>query len=50
MLFRSLEDFQKRLAEISDEEVYMMLEQGEAYANEVANRKLREVQEAFGLR
>jgi len=45
-----LEDFQKRLAEISDEEVYMLLEQGEAYANEVANRKLREVQEAFGLR
>ena len=45
-----LEGFQKRLAEISDEEVYLLLEQGEKYANEVANRKLYEVQEAFGLR
>ena len=45
-----LEDFQKRLAEITDEEVYLLLEQGEIYANEVAERKLREVQEAFGLR
>ncbi len=45
-----LESFQKRLAEIPDEEVYALFEQGEAYANEVANRKLKEVQEAFGLR
>ena len=45
-----LENFQKRLAEIPDEEVYALFEQGEAYANEVANRKLTEVQKAFGLR
>jgi tryptophanyl-tRNA synthetase len=45
-----LEGFQKRLAEVSDEEVNTLFEQGEKYANEVANRKLREVQEAFGLR
>ena len=45
-----LEDFQKRLGDITDEEIYLLLDQGEIYANEVANRKLREVQEAFGLR
>jgi tryptophanyl-tRNA synthetase len=45
-----LEGFQKRLAEVSDEEVNALFEQGEKYANEVANHKLREVQEAFGLR
>ena len=42
--------FQKRLADISDEEVYQLLESGEKYANKVANDKLFEVQKAFGLR
>ena len=42
--------FQAKLAEISDEEVYSLLETGEKYANEVANAKLLEVQKAFGLR
>jgi len=42
--------FQAKLAEISDEEVYQLLEEGEKYANEVAGRKLTEVQKAFGLR
>lgn len=45
-----LENFQKRLDEITDEEVYNLLEEGEKYANEVANRKLIQVQKAFGLR
>lgn len=45
-----LEQFQKRLAEITDDEVYELLEKGEKYANEVANAKLLEVQKAFGLR
>ena len=45
-----LENFQKRLADISDDEVYALLKEGEKYANEVANRKLLEVQKAFGLR
>lgn len=42
--------FQERLATISDEEVYELLETGERYANEVANKKLLEVQKAFHLR
>ena len=45
-----LEEFQKRLADISDEQVLELLEDGEEYANEVANKKLLEVQKAFGLR
>lgn len=45
-----LELFQARLSEISDEMVLGLLEQGEQYANEVANRKLSEVQQVFGLR
>jgi tryptophanyl-tRNA synthetase len=45
-----LEEFQKKVAQISDEEVYRILEVGEKYANEVANRKLFEVQKAFKLR
>ena len=36
--------------EISDEQVYELLESGEKYANEVANAKLLEVQKAVGLR
>ena len=45
-----LETFQARLAEISDEQVYALLEVGEKYANEVANKKLAEVQKVVGLR
>ena len=47
---RMLEDFQKKVSEISDEEVLKLLEEGEKYANEVANAKLLEVQKAVGLR
>lgn len=42
--------FQEKLATISDEEVYELLETGERYANEIANKKLLEVQKAFHLR
>lgn len=42
--------FQEKLAGIEDDEVYALLEIGEKYANEVAGRKLLEVQKAFGLR
>lgn len=45
-----LVDFQNRLAEISDEQVLQLFEDGEKYANEVANAKLLEVQKAFSLR
>ena len=44
-----LTDFQAKLAGITDEQVYALLESGEKYANEVANRKLLAVQKAFGL-
>lgn len=42
--------FQTKLAEISDETVYQLLEEGERYANKIANAKLLEAQKAFGLR
>lgn len=45
-----LVDFQNRLSEISDEQVLKLFEEGEKYANEVANAKLAEVQKAFSLR
>lgn len=45
-----LEAFQEKLGGISDEEVYALLEIGEKYANEMANKKLFEVQKAFHLR
>lgn len=45
-----LEVFQAKLAEVSDEMVYELLESGEKYANEVANAKLHEVQKCVGLR
>ncbi|MBO7132491.1 tryptophan--tRNA ligase [Candidatus Saccharibacteria bacterium] len=45
-----LSDFQARLANISDDEVYRLLEAGEVYANKIANAKLLEVQKAFKLR
>lgn len=45
-----LTDFQARLATITDDQVLTILETGETYANEVANKKLLEVQRAFHLR
>ena len=45
-----LRDFQAKLAQISDEEVYKLFEDGEKYANEVADKKLAKVYEAFKLR
>lgn len=45
-----LADFQERLAKISDEEVYQLMETGEKYANKLANAKLLKLQKAFELR
>ena len=45
-----LTEFQARLAEISDEEVYELMETGENYANKLANAKLLKLQKAFQLR
>ncbi len=45
-----LSTFQAKMAEISDEQISKLLEEGEEYANNVANAKLLEVQKAFGLR
>lgn len=45
-----LEVFQTKLAQIPDEKVLSLLMKGEKYANEVANKKLYQVQEAFNLR
>lgn len=45
-----LADFQEKVAQISDEKVEEVLQKGETYANEVANRKLYEVQRYVGLR
>ena len=45
-----LSEFQSRLATITDGEVYDLLAKGETYANDVANKKLFEVQKAFKLR
>lgn len=47
---RMLTDFQAKMAKISDAEVYRLLEEGEKYANRVANAKLFEAQKAFHLR
>lgn len=44
-----LAEFQERVAKISDADVERYLAEGEAYANEVANKKLAEVQRAVGL-
>lgn len=44
-----LEDFQNKIAEIDDARIMSLLESGEKYANEVANAKLRQVQECVGL-
>jgi hypothetical protein len=45
-----LTEFQKKLEDISDEEIYDLLEEGEEYANVKANEKLFSVQRAFHLR
>jgi len=45
-----LEDFQNKVAGISDDEIMSLLETGEEYANKVANAKLCQVQECIGLR
>lgn len=45
-----LSDFQARVAEIPDDTVYRLFDQGEQYANKVANAKLLAVQQAFRLR
>lgn len=45
-----LVEFQKRMGEISDEKILALFEEGEKYANHVANAKLLEVQKAVGLR
>ena len=47
---KMLAEFQDRLARISDEDVISLFESGEKYANEVAGKKLFEVQKAFNLR
>lgn len=43
-------DSQKRILEISDEDILKLLESGEEYANKVANQKLLEAQKAVHLR
>ena len=45
-----LTDFQDKLAAISDEKVEKLLADGEKYANEIADAKLKSVQKAIGLR
>lgn len=45
-----LDNFQKKVAGISDQEVLDLLEKGEEYANRVASQKLLAVQEIVGLR
>ena len=47
---QTLTEFQAKMAKISDEQVYKLLEDGEKYANKVANSKLLEAQKAFHLR
>ncbi len=45
-----LADFQAKMAEISDEQILNLLETGEKYASEIANKKLYEAQKAVHLR
>ena len=45
-----LADFQSRLNQFSDQQIIQLLEQGEAYANQVANAKLLAIQKAIHLR
>ena len=44
------ESTEEKVAKISDEDVEKILEDGENYAREVSNQKLRTVQKAVGLR
>lgn len=43
-------NFQANVAAISDEDVESVLKKGEIYANQIANRKLKNIQVALGLR
>ena len=43
-------DFQDKVAAATDEQILAILDQGESYANQVANTKLHQVQSALGLR
>lgn len=45
-----LDTFQTKLTTIDDSDILKLLSDGEGYANQVANAKLKLVQEAFGLR
>lgn len=45
-----LADFQSRLGQTSDEELYAFMDQSEVKANEMANATLYKVQQAVGLR
>lgn len=49
-VYHFLSDFQEKVAQISDEEVERILEDGEKYANQVSREKLNLVQKAVGLR
>ena len=49
-VFHFLSDFQEKVAQISDEDVEKILEDGENYAKEVSNEKLHLIQKAVGLR
>ena len=43
-------DFQEKASKITDDEVLHLFEDGERYANNLANKKLQAVQKAVGLR
>lgn len=45
-----LSEFQSHINQTSDADILAILEQGETYANQVANTKLHTVQKALGLR
>ena len=45
-----LEEFQAKMANISDEDILKLLEAGEAYANKISKETLLRAQKAFGLR
>lgn len=49
-VYHFLSDFQEKVAQISDEEVEKILEDGEKYANQVSREKLNLIQKAVGLR
>ena len=49
-VFELLETFQKNLESVDDSKIEELFEAGEKYANEIANKKLFEVQKKVGLR